>query len=164
MQLIQDLQEIGYSFTINNESIKYHFKGSGEPNITKAAVLFAELKKEKQAVLEYLQRAGESQNNTKAESHNSETKFTSRVKKLDSAIIAIQLVAGITDQALSLGWTAEQLQEFTKTLSIFIPCRIGIISLQSIEVQLLWADGKLRGCLHQYNHLVDQTWLKRKGI
>lgn len=165
MQVIQDLQEIGYTFTVNNESIKYHFKGNGEPNITKTAVLFAELKKNKQAVLEYLQRAGESTytRTVKPENHYNKIQSTSRAKKTDNEVIATEIVAGITEQALSLGWAARQLKDFAKTLSTFIPCRIGMITLQAIEIQLLWADGKPRGCLHQYNHNVSQPWIKREG-
>lgn len=164
MQVVYDLQEIGYTLALSNDSIKYQFTGIGEPDIGKSAVLFAEFKKDKKAVIEYLQRAGELiyTRPLRTENHCSITQSTSRVKKIDHEIIATELVAGIIEQALSLGWTAVQLKDFAKTLSTFIPCRIGMITLQAIEIQLLWEDGKPRGCLRQYNHEIDLPWIKHQ--
>jgi len=164
MQVVYDLQEIGYTLALNNGAIKYQFTGIGEPDISKSAVLFAELKKEKQAAIEYLQRAEELTHARplRLEDNCKKAQYTSREKKVDNKAVAIELVAGITEQALLLGWTAGQLEDFAKTLSTFIPCRIGMITLQAIEIQLLWEDGRPRGCLHQYNHEVDLPWLKRQ--
>lgn len=162
MQVVYDLQEIGYTLALNNGAIKYQYTGTGEPDISKSAVLFAELKKEKQAAIEYLQRA-EALKHTcplRLEDNYKKAQSTSRDKKVDHETVAIELVGGIREQALSLGWTAGQLEDFARTLSTFIPCRIGTITLQAIEIQLLWEDGKPRGCLHQYNHEVDLPWIK----
>ncbi len=158
MQVVYDLQEIGYTLALNNGAIKYQYTGIGEPDISKSAVLFAELKKEKQAAIEYLQRA-------EALAHALPVKMKNKAQitsKVDNKTVAIELVAGIREQALSLGWAAGQLEDFARTLSTFIPCRIGIITLQAIEIQLLWEDGRPRGCLHQYNHEVDLPWLKHQ--
>ncbi len=88
-----------------------------------------------------------------------------QTRKLDNSLLAKELVDGIKERVLSIGWTMEQLTDLQRTLRCFIPCHIGLITLQSIGINLLHLDGSIRGAVTFYNNEVDQPWLKyiKKG-
>ena len=87
-----------------------------------------------------------------------------RTLKSEYPAIAKKIVSGIECQALDLGWTSSQLDDLTRILIVFLPARIGAITLQGIEIIVLHNDGSHRGALKFHNLLVDQPWLKHGKI
>jgi len=79
---------------------------------------------------------------------------------MDKESISKKIVYEISEQALNVGWKSSQLIDLTKTLTIFIPAKIGGITLQAIEIIVLHNDGTHRGCLRHYNQAVAQPWFK----
>lgn len=79
--------------------------------------------------------------------------------KINSSLLAKELVDGIKAEAFSIGWTPSQLVELEKLLPCFIPCQLAVI-LQSISINQLHADGSVRGAVTFYNNEIDQPWLK----
>lgn len=150
MQAIQQMESMGYTFTINNESIKYQFTGNNKPDISRITVLMAELKKDKQSAIRYLQGAGQ----------NEYTRPIIQSKKVDDTLLAKNIISGIEEQALLLGWKLSQLAELEKTLPCFIPCQIGLMTPRSICIEIFHSDGSIRGAVTYYNNEVDQPWLK----
>lgn len=78
------------------------------------------------------------------------------------AVGAAETVEAIRGECLSLGWQPEQLDELQRLLAskdkMKVPYQVGMICKQSIEIQYLHQDGRIRGCGRYYNQRVKQPW------
>ncbi|MEN6565316.1 MAG: hypothetical protein ABFC57_03345 [Veillonellales bacterium] len=153
MQAVKELQEYGYTFTVHDGKIHYKFMGPGKLDESRVMPLLEQIRDNKAAAMSYL-LAGQA----KGPVRSNNIRFMPQVQEQAAA-----LVDAIRGKALSLGWKPEQLDELQHGLRIWLPCRIGTVTLQAIEIQTLYPDGKSRGSLHHYNMQTDQPWIKRMG-
>lgn len=151
MQAVKRLKEYGYTFALHDGKIKYKFMGPGKPEESKVKPLLIQIRENKAAAMSYLV-AGQA---THSVSPINNIRYLPQVEQA-----AQELIQGIKQQALAVGWTEKQLERLSQMLKVFLPCRIGTIMLQAIEIQTLYKDGKCRGSLHFYNDLIEQPWTK----
>ncbi|WP_312422563.1 hypothetical protein [Anaerospora hongkongensis] len=55
MQAIQEIESLGYVFTIAGDSLRYRFVGHNRPNSNKVTMCLNEIKKNKAEAIRYLQ-------------------------------------------------------------------------------------------------------------
>ena len=153
MQAIQELESLGYVFTILGDSLRYRFVGHNRPNSNKVTMCLNEIKENKAEAIRYLQ-------------DREKNGFLGKVNKLPDNIsagdVSIQKVAVIKQQAAALGWQDDQLEQLIKIMTAYYPCKIGHICRQSIEIEMMHNDGSIRGSNRFYNMRVDQPWIKHR--
>lgn len=154
MQAIQELESLGYVFTIAGDSLRYRFVGHNRPNSNKVLICLNEIRANKAKAIRYLQ-------------DREKSGFLGKVNKLPDNIsagsreVSIAKVTAIKEQAAALGWQEDQLERLTVIIKA-CPCEIGHICRQSIQLHMVDNDGNFRGSSRFYNMRVNQPWFQHK--
>ena len=154
MQAIQELESLGYVFTIAGDSLRYRFEGHNRPNSNKVLICLNEIRANKVKAIRYLQNQEKSGVLGKG-SKLPDDSFAS------SKELAIAKVTAIKEQAAALGWHEDQLERLTMILKA-CPCEIGHICRQSIQLHMVDNDGNIRGSSRFYNMRVNQPWFQHR--